>query len=152
MTEVHFKEMGPNVGLLIPNIAQELYDICCALMKEVNICVLWDGIVWQQLNDSASKIWSCTTSLQFIPQEFLSVMLTVTAAQCYCFITCALLDKINKWDWIPLSNNPHPVNNTIMDCVTDCIPEVYHLFNKGVPVWYVCPVTQLPKDLNIVEQ
>ncbi|KAF9442095.1 hypothetical protein P691DRAFT_642692, partial [Macrolepiota fuliginosa MF-IS2] len=149
MKEDHFTGTSSTAGLLLPDIAQEFYEIRCALMKEVQDCATLNSHDWGKLCDSASKMRSCTAALKFTPQEFLQVMLTVSAAQRYCLTTRAIIDKIKKWDRMPMLDKAHPVDNTILGCITDRIPIIYELFEKGVPVWYVRPASHLPKDINI---
>jgi hypothetical protein len=92
---------------------------------------------------------SLTSSLLFTPQDYCSVMLTVAAAQRSCLATRAILDKIKKWDSMSLTSSPR-VNDRILGCVTDRLTIVHEMFEKGVPVWYVRPITHLPRDINIV--
>ncbi|KAF9443250.1 hypothetical protein P691DRAFT_788303 [Macrolepiota fuliginosa MF-IS2] len=116
-------------GHLSPIIANQLYEICNKLMEEVQSC-------------------------RFLTTSFLTVMLTVAAAQQYCLETCALLDKLMKFDSVPIpqADNYLKANNEFMGCIADRLSLVYEFYKKGIPVWLVHPPAQVTMDTNIVKQ
>lgn len=153
MEAYHFvSDEGLNAGLLMSNISTGLYDIRVQLMNEVKACVCGDGQDHQKLNLAAAKMRAYTSALRFTPQPFESVLLTVAAAQRYCLETRAMLDKIKKWDPMTTTSEQRPADSTIMGCVTDSAPVAYLLHEKGVPVWFVRSLSQLPDSINIIEE
>ncbi|KAJ3557757.1 hypothetical protein NP233_g11662 [Leucocoprinus birnbaumii] len=148
----HFVDRGSNIGILKKSIAEELYEIRQQIQTEVDMCRCHEGAVYQKLQAAAANMRSCTSALLYTPQKFLNVMMTVTAAQRYCLTTKAIVDKINKWDALVTSGNIQPVDNTIMGCVTGHLTSAIEFYEKGVPVWLVRPVGDLPEDIVILEQ
>jgi hypothetical protein len=149
MTEAYFVPQTQNIGILNPNIAQEIYDVRSKLMEEVNTYSPSHANDWLLLQENARNMRSLTSSLLFTPQEYFSIVLTVAAAQRACLSTRAILDKIKKWDPMSLATSS-PVDNRIIGCVTDRLSVVYDMFERGVPVWYVRPINYLPHDINII--
>src|SRR5262249_21369030 len=135
-------------GVLIPAIAQQIYDVRLKLMEEVNACQTFNANDWRLLQECARKMRSLTSSLLFTPQDYCSVILTVAAAQRACLSTRAVLDKIKKWDSMSIASSG--VDHRILGCVTDRLAIVHEMFDKGVPVWYVRPIAYLPADMNII--
>ncbi|KAJ3564612.1 hypothetical protein NP233_g8187 [Leucocoprinus birnbaumii] len=152
MEKQHFEASKPDIGLLRPSIAQELYEIRSSLMKEVDCCRCHDGAIFQKLHAAANAMRFCTSTLLYTPQSFVNTMLTVTAAQRFCLTTRALLDKIMRWDNLRLSDDIRAVDNSIMGCITDRPSFVEEMYAKGVPVWYICSVDYLPEDIVILGQ
>ncbi|KAJ3567634.1 hypothetical protein NP233_g6237 [Leucocoprinus birnbaumii] len=152
MEEQYFVEVKPGIGRLESSVAQELYEIRAALMKEVDCCRCYDGAIFQKLHAAANGMRFCTSTLLYTPQSFVNTLLTVTSAQRFCLTTRALLDKITKWDNVRLSDDIHVVDNSIMGCVTDRPSLVEEMYAKGVPVWYICSVDYLPEDIAILGQ
>lgn len=148
-------------GMLLPNIAQELYDIRTNLIKEVEACVCSNALDYQKLHDCATKMRHCVSSLYYTPQPFTSAHLTTIAAQRYCLELRAILDKIAiHRKSIPSpdspsvfsSDGPSPVDNTRLGCISDRVPVLCELHEKGIPVWYVRPSSEVSFSTNIVKQ
>ncbi|KXN80640.1 hypothetical protein AN958_09096 [Leucoagaricus sp. SymC.cos] len=81
--------MPPNtrLGRLNPTITEEFYEIRDVLSKQVQACECPNGASWSKLHETAANMRACVSSLRFVPQEYLGVLLTVAAAQRYALLT-----------------------------------------------------------------
>lgn len=153
MEERHFRpDEGLNAGRLISSITDGFYDIRTQLTQEVLACVCSNGKVQRKLALAASKMRAYTSALRHTPQPFRGVLQTVAAAQRYCLETRAILDKITKWDPMKPTSGERPTDTTILGSVTDSKSVAYLMQQKGVPVWFVRTLAQLPDDVNILEE
>ncbi|KAJ3564158.1 hypothetical protein NP233_g8475 [Leucocoprinus birnbaumii] len=147
-----FMNGGEEVGRFAPLVGRELYKIRTKLLDEVMECRCPDGGTQTKLYRLANHMKHTTTSILNTPQSYLDAMYTFTAAQRYCLEVRALLDKITHWDVMGPVKKPRPVNNSILGCVTDRAPVVNGLYEMGVPVWYVRPLTHLTPSMTILKQ
>ncbi|KAJ3563556.1 hypothetical protein NP233_g8867 [Leucocoprinus birnbaumii] len=153
MTEVDFeRNPGDEDGKLEQSIAQELFDIRTQLMEEVKLCVCNDGLVWSKLQACAGKMRQCTSTLLYTPQPYLVAMLTLAAAQRYCLETRAMLDRIADIGKNHASDDYPPANHSLLGCITNRVPVVYEMYEKGIPVWFVWPLSRVTSDTSIVAQ
>jgi hypothetical protein len=122
-------------------------------MNEVNSCVCSNGADYQKLSECSAKMRHCISTLRFTPLPFNSVVITAASAQRYCLETRAMLDKITISKNPPFQTDNYPrANNARLGCVTDCITLVHEMYERGIPVWYVRPSSQVPITTNIMEQ
>lgn len=146
------RDQGLEFGLLSPDIAAEFHTIQENLMNEVKSCACSNGADYQKLAECSAKMRHCISTLRFTPLPFNSVTLTVASAQRYCLETRAMLDKIAMSKNPPFQTTYPPGDNTRLGCVTDRITLVHELYERGIPVWYVRPSSQVPLNTNIVQQ
>ncbi|KAJ3566665.1 hypothetical protein NP233_g6856 [Leucocoprinus birnbaumii] len=145
-------EGSSEIGQLLPSHAKELHDIRVKLMKEVEACRCESGADYNRLQKAAWMMRNCTSTLMYTPQAYQDVLFILTSAQRAILETRALLDKINKWDKLPASEQIRPTDHSILGCVTDRIPLAYEMYAKGVPVWLVRPPSQISEDLTILAE
>lgn len=147
-----FMNGSQEVGMLLPSYARDIFSIRTKLLEEVANTRCPDGEEFNKLHKLASCMKATTSSLLNTPLCFLDVMITLSAAQRFCLETRALLDKINKWDKMAAVTKPRPVDNTILGCITDRAPLVHLLYDLGVPVWFVRPLSHVSSTLSIRKQ
>jgi hypothetical protein len=81
------------------------------------------------------------------------MIVTLASAQRYCLETRALLDKIIKWDAREYHSETYPpANSKLLGCITDRVPVLYDMYEKGVLVWFVRPPSRVSSSTNICEQ